>query len=60
MVETGACERFSSYKLIRWIYNDYNILFIKDVTPLLWYLIIMDAVDKLIAIHHMVDTLPIY
>jgi hypothetical protein len=39
---------FSSYKILTKIYKNYDILFIKDIKPCLWYLNILDQVYDLI------------
>lgn len=41
-------ELFSSYNIIKNIFNDYDILFIKDIKPNYWYLTIIDDIYKLI------------
>lgn len=48
MVKTGEDDSFSSYKIINNIFDDYDILFIKDVKLFLWYLTIVDDVYNLI------------
>ena len=48
MVKVGFDEKFSSFKIINNIFNDYDILFIKDIKPKYWYLTIMDPIYNLI------------
>lgn len=49
MVRTGEDEFFSYYKTINKIFDDYDILFIKDIQQRLWYLTIVDDVYNLIS-----------
>ena len=48
MQTTGESDRMGSYKTINEIYDDSDILFIKDIAPRLWYLTIMNDVYNLI------------
>lgn len=49
MIKTGVEDNtFSSFKILQNIFNDYDILFIKDVKPNYWYLTIMENVYNLI------------
>jgi hypothetical protein len=48
MVKVGLDETFSSFKILNSIFNDYDILFIKDIKPRYWYLTIMEPVYNLI------------
>lgn len=49
MVKVGISDdTFSSFKILKNIFNDYDILFIKDIESNLWYLTIMDNIYNLI------------
>jgi hypothetical protein len=55
MIKTGIeDDLFSSFKILTTVFNDYDILFIKDIKPFYWYLTIINDVYDLI--HNIVES----
>ena len=49
MVKVGITDNtFSSFKILNNIFNDYDILFIKDIKAYYWYLTIVNDLHNLI------------
>ncbi len=48
MTQVGFSDHFSLYKQLNTIFNDFDILFIKDVAEYHWYLTIIDSIIDLI------------
>ena len=49
MAKVGTTDNtFSSFKILSDIFNDFDILFIKDIKPLYWYLTVINDIHNLI------------